>query len=95
MQNEVDSHSGKYINRAFDFYIISMLPGQTMVFIVFQIMAKPHTNGNIISDCCFILINMSPINSKTVSRDSTGGKYFQTLFLNYTRSTYSVIFMVG
>ena len=29
------------------------------------------------------------------SRDSSGGKYFQTLFLNYTLSTYSPIFMVG
>ena len=25
--NEVDSHSGKYINRAFDFYITLVLPG--------------------------------------------------------------------
>ena len=31
---------------------------------VFQIMAKPHTNGNIISDCCFILIDMSSMTSK-------------------------------
>ena len=66
--NEVDSHSGKYINRAFDSYIISVLPGQTMMIIVFQIMTKPHTNCNRISDCCFLLINMSPMNSQSLKR---------------------------
>ena len=35
-----------------------------MMIIVFQIMAKPHTNYNKISDCCFPFTNMSPINSK-------------------------------
>ena len=64
--NEVDSHSGNNINRAFGSYIISVLPGQTLTIIVFQIMAKPHTNCNRISDCCFLLINMSPIDSKSL-----------------------------
>ena len=62
--NEVDSHSSNNINRAFDSYIISVLPGQTMMIIVFQIMAKPRTNYNRISECCYLIINMSPINSK-------------------------------
>ena len=66
--NEVDSYSGNNINRAFDSYIISVLPGQTMMIIVFQIMAKPHTNCNRISDSCFLLINMYPINSKNLKR---------------------------
>ena len=66
--NEVDSYSGNNINRAFDSYIISVLPGQTMMIIVFQIMAKPHTNCNIISDCCFLLINMYPIISKSLKK---------------------------
>ena len=63
--NEVYLHSGMYINRAFDSYIISVSPGQTMMIIVFQIMAKPHTNCNRIYDCnCFLLINISLINLK-------------------------------
>ena len=67
--NEVDSYSGNNINRAFDSYIISVLhAGQTMMIIVFQIKANPHTNCNRISDCCFLLINMSPINSKSLKR---------------------------
>ena len=82
--NEVDSHSGNNISRAFDSYIISVLPGQTIMIIVFQIMAKPQTNCNSISDSCFLLINMSTINSKS-----------QTLFINYTLSTCSTIFIVG
>ena len=32
--NEVDSHSGNNINKAFDSYIISVLPGQTMMIIL-------------------------------------------------------------
>ena len=52
--NDVDSHSGNNINRALDSYIISVLPGQTIIIIVFQIMAEPHTNCNRISDCCFL-----------------------------------------
>ena len=47
--NEVDSHSGNNINGVFDSYTISVLPGQTNMIIVFQIMAKPHTNCNKIS----------------------------------------------
>ena len=66
--NEVDSHSGNNINRAFETHIISVLPGQTLMIIVFQIMAKPPTNCNRISDCCFLLMNMSPINSKSLKR---------------------------
>ena len=66
--NEVDSHSAYNINRAFDSYIISVLPGQAMMIIVFQIMAKPHTNRNRNSDCCFPVKNMSPINSKSLKR---------------------------
>ena len=66
--NEVDSYSANNINRAFDSYIISMSPGQTMMIIVFQIMAKPHTNCKRISDCCFLLINISPIDSKSLKR---------------------------
>ena len=66
--NGVDSHSGNNISTAFDSYIISVLPGQTMMIITFQIMAKPQTNCNIISDCCFLLINMSSIKSKSLKR---------------------------
>ena len=35
-----------------------------MMITLFQIMAKSHTNCNRISNCCFILINMSYINSE-------------------------------
>ena len=66
--NEVDSYSRNNINGAFDSYIISMSPGQTMMIIAFQIMAKPHTNCKIISDCSFLLINMSLIDSKSLKR---------------------------
>ena len=66
--NEVDSYCANNINRAFDSYIISMSPGQTMMIIVFQIMAKPHTNCKRISDYCFLLINISPIDSKSLKR---------------------------
>ena len=79
--NEVDSHSGVNINRAFDSYIISVLPGQTMMIIVFQIMAKPHTNCNRISDCCFLqLINMYPINSNSLKRFESRKVFSNTVY---------------
>ena len=61
-------HDNNNINRAFNSYIISVLPGQTMMIILFQIMAKPHTNCSRISDCCFLHENMSPINSNNLKR---------------------------
>ena len=65
---------------------------------VFQIMAKPHTNGNIIPDCCFhthkyVFSNLKKTSKKPQKglRDSSGWKYFKTLFLNHTLSTYLTI----
>ena len=47
---------------------------------VFQIMAKPHTNGNIISDCCFHTHKYVFSNAKNGLKDPSGGKYFTTQF---------------
>ena len=58
---------------------------------VFQIMAKPHTNGNIISDCCFHTHKYVFSNLKKGLRDPSGGKYF----LNHTLSTYLTILWWG
>ena len=81
--NEVDSHSGNNINRAFDFYIISVLSEHTMMIIVFQIMAKPHTNCNTISDCYFLLINMSPINTKSLKKFEWRKVFSNTVYQLY------------
>ena len=58
---------------------------------VFQIMAKPHTNCNIISDCCFHTNKYVFSNLRKSLRDLSGGHYFKTLFHNHTLSTYSTI----
>ena len=93
--NEVDSYnSGKYINRAFDSYIISVLPwADYMMIIVFPIMAKPHTNCNRISDCCFILLNMSSFKLNKFQETREVESIFKHCFLTIF-STYSTILMV-